>query len=239
MATPEEKKEIDELHDLFGHSNVPKGMFIKFEVSKANRAVADKAREEKEQRQRLLEKRAQEQKRRIEQLREQRGERDRDAVARHQKHNREVANQIKQAEQQWQQQVMLSQQELKRNVRDRGSADFHNARLAEKEAAMLKERRDRAQAEYEAYKTRQKADHQQRMQQKRGNAGKMRQQVEQAHSEAKKKHASIKGTLANQAREDKNAWKEQLKRNEQVRVLRVLRTPATALAWLLLSAPRS
>ena len=54
MATPEEKAEIDDLHALFGHSDVPKGMFLKFEVSKMNRKIADKGREEKEERQRLL-----------------------------------------------------------------------------------------------------------------------------------------------------------------------------------------
>jgi hypothetical protein len=220
MATPEEVKEIDELHDLFGHSNVPRGMFIKFEVSKANRAIADKARKDKEERQRLLEERAQEQKRRIEQLRQVRGERDREAVARHQQQNREAAQAIKEAEQAWEAQMQANQRTLKKQVRDRGSAQFHNARLAEQEAKMLQQRRDQAQAEYDAYKKQQQELRDRRMRERRNNAGKMREEVEHAHNGANQKLADLKGTLANEAKQDKREWKEQLKRNEEERLAR-------------------
>ena len=61
-GSPDEAKELDELRALFGRSEVPRGMFVKFEVSKANRAKADKERKEKEERQRLMEEREVEQK---------------------------------------------------------------------------------------------------------------------------------------------------------------------------------
>jgi hypothetical protein len=220
MATPEEKAEIDELHDLFGHSDVPRGMFLKFEVSRANRALADKGRREKEERQQLLEERAADQKRRIDELRAVRGERDTEAVARHQKNNRRLAQRVKAEEQQWEQQVMQQRTQLKKKVQDRGSADFHNARLAEQEAAMLAQRREQAQAEYDAYKQKQRETHQSRMRQRRDNAERMRESVEQGKGNANKKFQEIKGTLANQAKADKQAWKEQLARNEEARLER-------------------
>ena len=52
--------ELDDLHALFGHSDVPRGMFLKFQVSKHNRDIADKGRQEKEDRQRLLQERQEE-----------------------------------------------------------------------------------------------------------------------------------------------------------------------------------
>ena len=44
MASPDERKEIDDLHALFGHSDVPRGMFLRFEVGQRNRTIADKGR---------------------------------------------------------------------------------------------------------------------------------------------------------------------------------------------------
>ena len=51
MASPEERMEIDDLKSLFGHSDVPRGMFLRFEVGQRNRHIADKGRQEKEERQ--------------------------------------------------------------------------------------------------------------------------------------------------------------------------------------------
>ena len=218
MATPEERKEIDDLHSLFGHSDVPRGMFLKFEVAKHNRDIADKGRHDKEERQRLLEQRRIEQNQRTQQLRAKRGERDRDAVARMQAQKTADANAIKQAEQQWEQQVHAQRMELKRQVKDRGSADFHNARLGDLEAKMLQDRRDKAQAEYDAYKQKQRATHEVRMLERRNNASKMHKDVENAHAEASTKLKDMKGALANQARSDKQAWKEQLAKNEEARL---------------------
>ena len=220
MASPEERKEISDLHDLFGHSDVPRGMFLKFEVAKHNRNVADKGRQEKDERQRLLQERQEQQNQRIQELRRVRGERDQEAVTRMKAQKTADANAIKQAEQQWEAQRMAAQTALKHHVRDRGSADFHNARLAEQEAKMLQDRRNKAQAEYDAYKQHQRATHEATMQARRGLAGKMRQDVENAHSGASAKLANMKGSLANRAREDKQAWKEQLARNEEARLKR-------------------
>jgi hypothetical protein len=215
MATPDEKKEIEDLKDLFGHSEVPRGLFLKFEVSRHNRSIADKGRQEKEERQRLLEQRQEEQRRRTEQLRAVRGERDREAVARHQQRNREAAQEIKQAEAAWQQEVMRKRTELKQQVADRGTADFHNARLAEQEARMLQERRDQAQREYEEHKKLAQATYDQRMRERRAHAGKMREGVVNAHTGANKKLSHMTGTQANQARQMKSAWKQQLQQNRE------------------------
>lgn len=168
----------------------------------------------------MLEQRAQEQKRRIKKLQQARGERDREAVARHQERNRQLAARVKAEEQQWEDELMKQKTALKKQVHDRGSADFHNARLAQQEAAMLQARRDQAQKEYEAHKKLAKETQEQRMRERRGNAGKMRQSVEQAHSGANQKLSHIKGTQANEAREMKNAWREQHKKNEEARLQR-------------------
>ena len=129
---------------------------------------------------------------------------------------------------------------------------------------MLKERRDKAQAVYEAHKKLQREERcvldgqtragvvslsrmngywkrpsfcvvqsprgsswircaccrERRMKEVRANAGKMRQEVSNAHSGANQKLSNMKGTLANQAREDKEAWKEQLRKNEEARLER-------------------
>ena len=47
MATEAEKKELEDLKSLFGHSEVPRGLYLKFEVSRHNREIADRARQEK------------------------------------------------------------------------------------------------------------------------------------------------------------------------------------------------
>ena len=74
VASDAERKEVDDLQALFGKtSEVPRGLFLKFEVSRANREIADREREAKEQRQALMEQRAEDQRRRIEQLRQVRG----------------------------------------------------------------------------------------------------------------------------------------------------------------------
>lgn len=220
MASPDERKEIDDLHALFGHSDVPRGMFLKFQVSKHNRDLADKGRQEKEERQRLLQERQEEQNERIRDLRKVRGERDRDAVARMQAEKHREANAIKAAEQVWEAEVQRKRTELKRQVKDRGSADFHNSRLAEQEAKMLADRRNKAQQEYDDYKKVQKATHQARMQERQNNAKRMHQDVEAAHTGANSKLANMKGSLATRAREDKAAWKEQLRKNEEARLQR-------------------
>ena len=147
MASPAERAELDDLHALFGHSDVPRGMFVKFEVSKMNRKKADQGRHEKEERQRLLQERQEEQNQRIANLRKVRGERDQEAVARMQAEKHREAMRIKAAEQAWEAEVQRKRTELKRQVKERGSADFHNARLAEQEAKMLQERRDKSQHE--------------------------------------------------------------------------------------------
>ena len=147
MATPEERKEIDDLHSLFGHSEVPRGMFLKFEVSRHNREIADRGRREKEQRQQLLEERREEQNRKIENLRNKWGQKDQDAVARLHANNRKNANRVKAEEAAWEQEVMAQRTALKQKVANRGSAGFHNARLAAEEEEMLRERRNQAQAE--------------------------------------------------------------------------------------------
>ena len=220
MASPAERAEIDDLHALFGHSDVPKGLFLKFEVSRHNRAIADQGRQEKAERDRLLQERREEQNRRIQDLRKVRGERDQEAVARMVAEKTREAERIKEAEAAWEAKIMKDRMELKQRVANRGSADFHNARLAEAEAAMLQERRDRAQAEYDAYKQMQRETYAERMRQRRDNAGKMRQDVENAHTGASTKLSNMKNTLANRAREDKAAWKEQLRKNEEERMAR-------------------
>ena len=44
---PDEASEIEELQQLFGHSEVPRGMFLKYQVSKQNREIADQGRQRK------------------------------------------------------------------------------------------------------------------------------------------------------------------------------------------------
>ena len=85
---------------------------------------------------------------------------------------------------------------------------------------MLQDRRDKAQAEYEAYKNKQRATYQQRMLERRNNASKMHSDVEAAHTGASQKLGKMKGDLANRAREDKQAWKEQFRKNEEARLER-------------------
>lgn len=215
MASPDEKREIEDLHDLFGHSEVPRGTFLKFSVAKHNREIADRGRQEREERQRLLEERAEEQHRRIQRLRAKRGERDREAVDRLHQQNRENAQRIKMEEQQWEAQVMQERMELKRQVHERGSADFHNARLAEKEAREDQERRDKATADHQAYLKRMREANDAKKRAREANAGRMLQEVEQAHSNSKAKLSQMKNSLADKAKEDKRAWREQLERNRQ------------------------
>ena len=85
---------------------------------------------------------------------------------------------------------------------------------------MLQDRRDKAQHEYEEYKQKQRATHAARMAARRGNADKMRQDVEAAHTGASKKLEAMKTGLANQARAEKAAWAEQLRKNEEARLAR-------------------
>ena len=210
-----EQKEIDDLHELFGHSEVPRGTFLKFSVAKHNREIADKGRQEREERQRLLEERAEEQRRRIERLREVRGERDQEAVARLHKQNHENAQAIKKEEAEWEAQVMQSKLELKRQVKERGSADFHNQRLAQKEAELDQARRDKATREHNEYLKRMRAANDAKKRSREANAGKMLQEVEEAHANSKAKLATMKNTLADQAKADKRAWREELEKNRQ------------------------
>ena len=221
VASDAERKEVDDLQALFGKtSEVPRGLFLKFEVSRANREIADREREAKEQRQALMEQRAEDQRRRIEQLRQVRGERDRDAVNRLHARNRANAMHIKAQEQAWEENVLQQRNTLKKKVKDGGSADFHNARLADLEAKMLQDRRDKAQAEYDAHKKLARETYEKRMADRRKHAGDMRQSVEDAHSGANSKLAHMKGTQAGEARAMKNAWKRQFEENEQARLQR-------------------
>ena len=120
---PDEASEIEELRQLFGHSEVPRGMFLKYQVSKQNREIADQGRQRKAELAQLMEERKQEQHRRIQNLRNKTKDLDTEAVARHKARNQQLAREVKQAEQAWERSVMQQRTELKRQVRNRGSAD--------------------------------------------------------------------------------------------------------------------
>ena len=123
-AEAEERKEVEDLKAMFGHSEVPRGLYIKYEVSRLNRLKADKCREEKEERQRLKEERAIEQKRRIDELREVRGERDREAIARLHEFNRQYATKLKQNEKQWEEDILRQKMALQQKVRSQAPSAF-------------------------------------------------------------------------------------------------------------------
>lgn len=124
----DENAELADLHALFGHStDVPRGMLLKYQVSKANREKADREREDKEARQKKKDEVAREQKERIMALRAKRGELDREAVAKLHAENRRNAIEIKAQEQAWEEERRQKQQLLHQKVRNAGSADFHTA----------------------------------------------------------------------------------------------------------------
>ena len=216
----DESDEIAELRALFGHSEVPRGMFLKYQVSKQNREIADEGRARKQKLAELMEERKQEQHRRIQNLRNKTKDLDTEAVARHKARNKQLAQQVKQAEQDWERQVMQQRTELKRQVKDRGSADFHNARLAEKEAELDRQRREKATREHQAYLKKMRETHAERMHTRQTNASKTREQVEAANSGSIAAAKQMRQNLANEAKEAKRAWKEQLEKNEQARLER-------------------
>ena len=185
-----------QLHALFGHSTVPRGMFLKYQVSKQNREIADQGRERKEELKRLMEERAEEQHARIQNLRAKTENNDREAVARHKEKNRQLAREVKQAEQAWERSVMQQRTELKKTVKGRGSADFHNARLAEQEAELDKQRRDKATREHQAYLKKMRETHQERMRTRTANANKTREQVEAANTGSVEKAKQMRGAVS-------------------------------------------
>jgi chromosome segregation ATPase len=150
MPSPakDEAEEVSELLALFGHqTDVPRGMLLKFQVSKANREKADAERKAKEERQKLLEERMAEQHERIQKLRSATKDLDREATARLKAANRKNASRIKAEEKEWENLRQLKHNAMVKDVHARGSADFHNARIGEIEAKMLKDRRDKQQKE--------------------------------------------------------------------------------------------
>jgi len=215
----DEADELAELHSLFGHAtDVPRGMLLRFQVSKENREKADRERQAKEDRQKLLEERQEEQRQRIERLRAKRGELDREAVAKHQANNRRQASRVKAEVQEWEAIRRQKQQQKVKKVQDRGSADFHNARVGALEEQMLKERRDKAQQEHAAFLEREKARNQAKRQALNQQAGRLREQVEHAKTATAEKLDRLKSSQAEAARQAKQQWKEQLERNEKERL---------------------
>ena len=174
---------------------MPRGMFLKYQVSKQNREIADQGRERKEELKRLMEERAEEQHARIQNLRAKTENNDREAVARHKEKNRQLAREVKQAEQAWERSVMQQRTELKKTVANRGSADFHNARLAEREAELDKARRDKASAEHQAYLKKMRETHQERMRTRTANANRTREQVEAANTGSVEKAKQMRGAV--------------------------------------------
>ena len=218
LMVKDEAEEVDELHALFGHTTVPRGMFLKYQVAAQNREIADRARIEKEQRDQLLEERRVEQHERIQRLRNKTKDLDREAVARLHEKNRRNAEEVKAAEQKWERSIMQQKTELKREVHARGSADFHNARLAEQEAELDRKKREKATRDHQAYLKRMRDTHNARMQARTANARKVHEEVENANFGSQAKAKAMRGKLANEAKEAKRAWKEQLERNEQARL---------------------
>ena len=215
----DEASEVAELLDLFGHStDVPRGMLLKFQVSRENRVKADRERQAKEDRQKLLEERHMEQQQRIERLRAKRGDLDREAVAKLHADNRKNAKRVKAEVQQWEQLRQIKQQQLVKKVRDKGSADFHNARVGEIEEKMLKDRRDKAQREHADFLRKERARNQAKAAALSQQAGRMRAEVDAANASANEKLTRMKTTLAGEAREAKREWKEQFERNEKERM---------------------
>ena len=215
---PDETSEIEELQQLFGHSEVPRGMFLKYQVSKQNREIADQGRQRKAELAQLMEERKQEQHRRIQNLRNKTKDLDTEAVARHKARNQQLAREVKQAEQAWERSVMQQRTELKRQVRNRGSADFHNARLAEKEAELDRKRREKASTEHQAYLKKMRETHAQRMHTRQTNANKTRGEVEAANTGSVVKAKQMRQELADEAKEAKRLWKEQFEKNEKARM---------------------
>jgi len=215
----DEAAELDELRGLFGHStDVPRGMLLKYQVSKANREKADNERKAKEERERLLQERAEEQHARIQALRIKTKDKDTEAVARHHANNRKQATQVKQAVKEWEQIRQLKQQQKVKKVQKAGSADFHNARVGEIEEKMLKDRRDKAQQEHAAFLAKERARNQAKRNALNQQASRMHGEVEAAKAAAAQKLNHMKTTQADAAREAKRQWKEQLARNEKERL---------------------
>ena len=217
---PDESDEIAELRALFGHSEVPRGMFLKYQVSKQNREIADEGRARKQKLAELMEERKQEQHRRIQNLRNKTKDLDTEAVARHKARNKQLAQQVKQAEQDWERQVMQQRTELKRQVKDRGSADFQQ-RAACREGGRA---RPAAEGEGDARAPGVSEEdardacgaHAYTTDKRQQDAG----QVEAANTGSIAAAKQMRQNLANEAKEAKRAWKEQLEKNEQARLER-------------------
>ena len=223
MPSPakDEAEEVSELLALFGHqTDVPRGMLLKFQVSKANREKADAERKAKEERQKLLEERMAEQHERIQKLRSATKDLDREATARLKAANRKNASRIKAEEKEWENLRQLKHNAMVKDVHARGSADFHNARVGEIEAKMLKDRRDKQQKEHHAFLEREKKRNAAKRSAINQQAGRVREEVEHAKKAAAEKLEHLKTSMANEAREAKSEWKKQFEQNEKERLAR-------------------
>lgn len=94
-------------------------------------------------------------------------------------------------------------EQLHRVVRSRGSADEHNARMAEAEAFADQERRDQATAEHDAYLQHAQETRETQMRERQAAADRLRQEVEDAHTSATSKLSRMKQRQADDTAEAK------------------------------------
>ena len=219
QVSAEEEAELAELQEMLGHrSEVPRGLYLKFVVSRENRAKADKARQERAERDAERDRQRQEIDARGDELRLRRGEKDQEAVARSQHKKWEEANKIREAERKWEEERQQAHDALMTKVKNRGSADFHNDRLAELEAGYDQAKRDEATAARNAYLRRAAEQNAENMARKQATAGRLRTEVEGAHANAKGKLNDLKRTQSDSTLQAKREWQEEHARNERARL---------------------